>query len=104
MFVCPEGSPEDWERGAAWEDAAHIAGVEVVRDPTGAEAHRFGAETSGQAVLTDPTGRVVFRGGLTAGRGRTGASAGRRAVLAWVDSGDGAAAAPVYGCAAVYPP
>jgi hypothetical protein len=103
VFVCPEGSPEGWEHGASWEDATRLAGVEVVRDRTGAEARRFGAQTSGQAVLTDPTGRVVFRGGLTPGRGRVGESAGRRAVLAWVSSGSGARTAPVYGCALFTP-
>jgi hypothetical protein len=81
-----------------WESATRIAGAEVVCDPTGEEARRSGAETSGQAVLTDPTGRVVFRGGLTRARGRTGPSAGCRAVSEWVASGSGADSAPVYGC------
>jgi hypothetical protein len=98
VFVRPPGAPVGWERGDVWESAARIAGVEVRSDPTGAEAQRFGAETSGQAVLVDPGGHVRFRGGLTNGRGRTGASAGRLAVLAWVGGKEGPPTGPVYGC------
>jgi hypothetical protein len=103
VFVCPAGAPAGWERGAAWESAARVSGAEVGSDSTGAEAQRFGAETSGQAVLVDPSGRVRFRGGLTRARGRTGESAGRRAVLAWVSAGEGAPTAPVYGCPLLSP-
>jgi hypothetical protein len=98
LFVRPAGARGGWEHGDSWETAAQIPGGEVTCDAGGAEARRFGAETSGFAVLTDPTGRVVFRGGLTQARGRTGESAGRRAVLAWVSSGSGATTAPVFGC------
>jgi hypothetical protein len=98
LFVRPVGARGDWEHSDSWETAARIPGVEVTCDANGAEARRFGAETSGFAVLTDSTGRVVFRGGLTQARGRTGESAGRRAVLAWVSSGSGATTAPVFGC------
>ena len=98
LFVCPTDGPTGWERGEAWELATCIPGAEVGCDATGADARRCGAETSGQAVLCDPAGRVVFRGGLTQARGRTGESAGRRAVLAWVRGTSGAAGAPVFGC------
>jgi hypothetical protein len=37
---------------------------------------------SGETLLYDPHGRLVFRGGLTAGRGHAGDSPGRRAVVA----------------------
>ncbi|HUR53184.1 MAG TPA: hypothetical protein VMZ71_03580 [Gemmataceae bacterium] len=72
--------------------------MEVECDRDGATARKFGAETSGHAVLTDPTGRVVFRGGLTQARGRTGASEGRNAVTVWVSGGVGATVTPVFGC------
>ena len=97
VFVCPPGTGDGWERGDAWDAAARLPAVEV-RGDAGAEARRLGAATSGTAVLTDPTGRTVFRGGLTPARGRTGESAGPRAVLAWVSAGDGAPTAPVFGC------
>jgi hypothetical protein len=98
VFVRPARAPDGWERGEMWELAARIPGVEVACDERGAEARRVGAETSGYAVLTDPNGRVVFRGGLTRGRGRTGESAGRQAVAAWIAGRPGAGAAPVFGC------
>ena len=98
LFVRPPGARADWESGESWGRAARVPGAAVARDEDGVQARRFGAETSGQAVLTDPAGRVVFRGGLTAARGRVGESAGRRAVLDWVGGRTGAAAAPVYGC------
>lgn len=98
LVVRPGGTPDGWERGEAWELAARVPGAEVECDVNGDEARRLGTETSGAAVLADPSGRVVFRGGLTAARGRVGASAGRSAVLAWVEGGVGAAEAPVFGC------
>ncbi|MBN9122744.1 MAG: hypothetical protein J0I06_26975 [Planctomycetes bacterium] len=98
LFVCPPGAPDGWERGAGWDAATRLAGAEVARDADGAQARRFGAETSGFAVLADPNGRVVFRGGLTPARGRTGEGRGRRAVLAWLSSGSGEGTAPVFGC------
>ncbi len=98
LFVRPAGARDDWERGDSWDTAALIPGAEVGCDADGTEARRFGAETSGFAVLTNTTGRVVFRGGLTRGRGRTGESAGGRAVLTWLGSRTGAATAPVFGC------
>lgn len=98
VFVSPAVTPAGWERGEACDATAAIPGVGLDTDPDGSEARRLGAKTSGQAVLTDPAGRVVFRGGLTRGRGRAGESAGRRAVLDWITRGDGAATAPVFGC------
>jgi hypothetical protein len=98
VFVRPPDCPAGWERGEAWDAATRIPGAEVACDPDGAAAQKLGAETSGHAVLTDPTGRVVFRGGLTPARGRTGGSEGRNAVMAWVSGGTGAAVAPVFGC------
>jgi hypothetical protein len=97
-FVRPAGSPDGWERGELWDAAARLPGVAVGADADGVEARRMGAETSGQAVLIHPAGRVVFRGGLTPARGRTGASPGRAAVAAWLETEVGPAAAPVYGC------
>jgi hypothetical protein len=98
VFVRPAGVEENWELGDSWEAARRMSGVEVVADPDGAEARRFGAKTSGQAVLIDPSGRAAFRGGLTRGRGTPGESLGQVAVLQWIREGRGSDAAPVYGC------
>ena len=98
VFVRPPETPAGWEFGDGWDLAARIPGVTVACDPGGVEAREAGAETSGESVLTDPNGRVVFRGGLTQGRGRSGDSDGQRAVLGWVQGDPSAASAAVYGC------
>ncbi|MBY0515037.1 MAG: hypothetical protein K2P78_14185 [Gemmataceae bacterium] len=98
VFVRPPGTPDGWERTELWDQATRIPGVGVAADPDGREAARSGAATSGYGVLTDPAGNVVFRGGMSRGRGRTGESAGRRAVLAWVRQNAGPAEVPAFGC------
>jgi hypothetical protein len=98
LFIRPSNSPDGWDRSEAWELARRIAGADVTCDADGAEARRFGAKTSGHAVLTDPAGAVVFRGGLTPARGRTGENVGLNAVRAWSDGRSGASSAPVFGC------
>jgi hypothetical protein len=99
LFVRPAGAADGWEQGDTWAEAAGITGAEVACDPLGAAARRAGATTSGHVELADPGGRVAFRGGVTKARGRTGESAGRRAVLAHL-RGDQTAdrEAPVFGC------
>lgn len=98
LFILPPGLRAGWEHGSSWNRAAQIPNAEVLCDAEGAEARRTGAATSGLAVLTDPTGKVVFRGGLTAARGRAGENVGRRSILDWVGGRTGTAAAPVFGC------
>ena len=79
--------------------AAGLPGVQIHQDAEGTEARRFGAETSGHTVLYDPNGWLLFRGGITAGRGHEGDNIGGDSIVALVT---GAAAAaqhtPVYGC------
>ena len=99
LFVRPAGMPVGWERTDLWASAEAIPGVTVAADAGGIEAGRFGAVTSGQALLFDPAGRLLFRGGLTPGRGHAGDCGGTDAVLAVV-RGDRSAAGPtpVFGC------
>ena len=49
----------------------------MLRDDDGAEARRFGAETSGQTLLYDARGALAFSGGITGARGHAGDNAGR---------------------------
>lgn len=98
LFVRPPGAGDGWERSDFWEKAAKISGAEVGCDVDGIEARRLGAATSGLAVLMDLNGHVVFRGGLTNARGRAGESTGRRAILTWLESGNGVPTTPVFGC------
>ncbi|QJX00818.1 hypothetical protein [Frigoriglobus tundricola] len=97
-IVCPPNSPDGWDRGEVGDLARHISGADVARDTDGAEALRFGARTSGHTVLATPGGAIVFSGGVTAARGRTGENVGLGAVRAWLEGRTGAAGAPVFGC------
>jgi hypothetical protein len=97
LFVEPEGVEATWTQTDLWRSAAAIPGVEVIRDVHGAEAHRFGAETSGQALVYDASGRLVYRGGLTPARGHPGTSTGRDQLAALI-LGQKETSAPVFGC------
>src|SRR5258706_10655965 len=82
VFIKPLGVTEDWEQTDLWRQAARIPGVTVVRDDGGAEAARFGSQTSGQTLLYDAGGRLVFDGGTTGSRGHVGENAGVDAMMA----------------------
>jgi hypothetical protein len=99
LFVRPPGAADGWERTDSWTAAAAIPGVRVAADADGQEARRFGARTSGQVLLYDSGGQLVFRGGITAGRGHQGDNPGRRALLARM-AGDEeeTGESPVFGC------
>ena len=77
--------PPDAAHSATWQAAARLPGVRVGVDPTGAEAVRFGALTSGFVVLYDGSRRLRFAGGITGARGHAGANTGRDQLLAAVD-------------------
>lgn len=81
LFLKPEGSSSDWEETGLWRSAAAIPGVTVLPDVEGAEARRFGVETSGHTVLFDNEGRLLFSGGITGSRGHSGDNAGRSAIV-----------------------
>ena len=104
-----EAAPDDgaWADTPLWAAADHVPGVECLPDPGGAEADRYGAETSGAAVLVDATGRVRFAGGLTPGRGHEGDSPGGLALRSLLTHGNDATpagpavlprTAAVFGC------
>jgi len=99
VFVVPPGFDADWAQTDLWRSAKSIPDAIVVVDPTGIEAARFQASTSGETLLYDTTGRLLFHGGLTASRGHRGESAGRDAVerhLAGLQGGN--RESPVFGC------
>jgi hypothetical protein len=99
VFVKPAGAPAGWERTSLWRQARALRAATLLKDDSGAEAARFGAQASGQALLYDSEGRLVFSGGLTSARGHAGDSAGRSAVLALLRSKGRPSTAPVFGCA-----
>lgn len=96
LFLEPNGSHE---RADLWDEAEAIPGVRVHADPSGAEAARFGAVTSGHALLFDAGGDLRYSGGITGSRGHEGDNAGREAVISLATRGSSARSRmPVFGC------
>lgn len=81
LFSQPIAAAGDWEDTALRRSAAAIPGVTVLSDLEGAEARRFGAETSGHTLLFAPDGRLLFSGGITQSRGHAGDNAGASAIV-----------------------
>jgi hypothetical protein len=99
VLVRPPGAGAEWEHSNLADSIASMPRIELHLDSDGPEARRFGAETSGQTFLYDAAGRLAYRGGLTAGRGLTGPSIGRTALLSRLtELPASVAAAAVYGC------
>lgn len=99
LFYQPEGSPMFGTKSASWQSAKAIPGVQILADPEGGEAARFGGETSGDIVLFDPAGRVVFHGGITAARGHLGPNPGVSAIQGLLaGASPSIPSGPVFGC------
>lgn len=102
--------PDERDDGAAIDTslaelAAAMPHVRVQWDHGGREAARFGVATSGEVLLYDRGDRLRFAGGITAARGHRGDNAGSDALLVQLTAApDGAASAPVFGCALGSPP
>ena len=98
VLVRPDGLPAGWERGEL-SAMAERAGARTVEDPAGAEATRFGAETSGATLLYAADGRLEFAGGLTSVRGHEGDSLGQERIVALLTGGRADRPdSPVFGC------
>jgi hypothetical protein len=74
-----------------------------LQDNDGALARRFGAATSGEILLYSSVHQLLFQGGITPERARTGDNPGARALLAALDLGlphanGPAPPASVFGC------
>ncbi len=99
LFLKPDGFSEDWAKSDLWQTAAALPDVTVLRDDDGAEAHLFGASTSGQTLLYDEAGSLLFAGGITGARAHQGDNDGRRAIVALLNRGSSVPAATnVFGC------
>ena len=107
VFIKPGSVPGGWEQTALWKAASAIPGVTVVRDDEGIESRRFGVQTSGQVLVYGADGRLLYSGGTTGARGKTGNNAGRAAILAALDDQRGERAltssAAVFGCSLFTP-
>jgi len=105
FIFTPEHPDRTWRCPEWLRRLGTIRGVHLMHDPGGALAARFGARTSGHVALYAPNGLLVFRGGITRGRGHEGDNAGRQALLGQV-SGDLSACPAqtlVFGCPIVEP-
>jgi hypothetical protein len=99
LFVRPKGVPDDWTETSLRKSAEAIPGAHVQIDPSGVEAARFGAESSGYVVLYSPDGRLLFSGGITGSRGHAGDNAGENVVVALLNGQKATLhKTPVFGC------
>jgi hypothetical protein len=85
IFFQPPDSGAEWTDTDLRQSATAIPGVTVLTDPSGGEARRFGAETSGHALLFGADGKLLFNGGITASRGHAGENAGESAIVSIVN-------------------
>ena len=99
LFLRPTLFDAGWEQTSLWRTARRLPNVTVLRDDDGAEARRFGAETSGQTLLYDERGTLAFSGGITGARGHAGDNAGRASLLALINRSDAdRRGSSVFGC------
>jgi hypothetical protein len=87
LFLRPAGFAAGWEQTALWRTAKSLPDVTVLGDDDGAEARRFGVETSGQTLLYDEQGALTFSGGVTGSRGHAGDNPGRASLVALLNRG-----------------
>lgn len=101
LFAQYDDLSERAEDSSLWKKAAALPGVTLVADHGSEEIHRFDARSSGETRLYDAKGLLLFKGGITLGRGHRGDNPGQAAVcaLARNDSGEHAISTPVFGCA-----
>jgi hypothetical protein len=100
LFLKPANTGRDWDDTGLRRSAAAIPGVSVLSDIDGAEARRFGAETSGHTFLFDAAGHLLFSGGITEFRGHVGDNVGEQAIEALVNGEPaGSTRTFVFGCA-----
>jgi hypothetical protein len=99
LFLKPSSVDAGWEQTDLWTRAAALPNVTVLRDDDGAEARRFGVETSGQTMLYDDRGTLIYSGGITGSRGHAGENAGELALVALLTHGQAERrTASVFGC------
>lgn len=103
LFLSPARTPGAWTLTESWHQAGKIPGLRVRYDTDGYLAGLFGAESSGEVRLYSPRGQLLFRGGITGGRGQTGSNAGEDSLLALINGSSPALSqTPVFGCSLGY--
>ena len=76
LIFSPKIKPKDWSEKTCSDLNLSQKSVSMVPDYDGLEARRFQSKTSGQALLYDSKGRLIFTGGITGARGKTGNNPG----------------------------
>jgi hypothetical protein len=95
----------DWHRAVYIREAQQALHAEVIEDLNGEQAAKLGALTSGEVLLYSApdqqnSRRLLFSGGVTAGRGMEGENGGIASLEHAINSSNtqAEAHAPVYGC------
>ena len=103
LFLSPAKTPGAWTLTESWHQASRIPGLNLRYDTDGCLAGLFGAESSGEVRLYNPRGQLLFRGGITAGRGQLGSNAGEESLLELIKgAAPTVSQTPVFGCSLGY--
>ena len=95
----PKGYPADWAMTALVRHAQTARDLNVVFDRGGGELSKFHARASGELWFYDGSGNLLFRGGITAGRGHPGRNAGLSSLISLLEGERPVAdETPVFGC------
>ncbi len=68
VFYCPDGEPDEWVQNESWSRLNDAGKYTLLVDRGGIEAERFNASSSGHCLLFDINRRLLFSGGLAAGK------------------------------------
>jgi hypothetical protein len=99
LFFKPSEMSQDWTDTSLYRAVVSLPGVIALDDIDGKEARRFGAKTSGCVFLYGPSGDLLFKGGITSGRGHAGDNPGENALGALLrGQGTTTHQTPVFGC------
>lgn len=97
VFTTPNPAPKDWHLGSNWHQVRD-AGLASMVDTGCFETHLFKANASGELMLYKD-GQRLFHGGITAGRGHSGPSAGMfELIRVMSDFKTSENTYPVFGC------
>jgi hypothetical protein len=84
LFAVPDHADAKWTDNALVRRSNAMSGVSVVFDQGGRLCQSFDARTSGQTFVYDAAGRLAFIGGLTPGRGESGACEATAFLTDWL--------------------
>jgi hypothetical protein len=79
-------------------DRVMLTGTKTWQDDGGAIARQFGVLTSGHVLLFEPAGGLLYSGGITPSRGKSGENLGRSLVFASIMGERPLSPIPVFGC------